>query len=362
MTDAAVYAVRLMTEVTEREALAADLAVSETWFFRGGRPLFDRLAAFITDRAAGRSPGNTVRVLSAPCSTGEEPYSLAIALHERFLTPDDYVVDAVDMSERALARARAARYGTFAFREAGTDMRPAYFRRVDDQWELLSHLRAGVRFQSANFADPTCLATERAYDLILCRNLFIYLTPDARVRAAANLDRLLTLDGRLCVTPAEADRLPPGRFSADGSAEFGIYRRAGVGSTIHKVITPRPDAAPTATPPPTKSPLAPERSGSHPAPGTLEAARAFADSGQLGEARAVCEWLLRTRPTDADVLALLGVVHLAAGRGDDAFDAFPPEHAEAMAHMVGLCERRGDPTRAAALRRRLARLAPKEGA
>jgi len=94
-TDPAVYAARLMTEAAERDALAADLAVSETWFFRGGRPLFERLAGFVADRAAGRSPGNVVRVLSIPCSTGEEPYSLAIALYERFLTENDFTIDAV---------------------------------------------------------------------------------------------------------------------------------------------------------------------------------------------------------------------------------------------------------------------------
>src|SRR5947209_13114807 len=114
------------------------------------------------------------------------------------------------MSDRALAKAAAARYGVFAFREAGTDMRPAYFRDVEGQWELLPHLRAAVRFQPGNLTEPDFLASERAYDLILCRNLFIYLTPDARLRAMANFDRLLAFDGRLCVTPAEADRLPPG--------------------------------------------------------------------------------------------------------------------------------------------------------
>ena len=358
LTDPAVYASRLMTEPAERDALAADLAVSETWFFRGGRSLFDRLAAFV----AGRTPGNAVRILSVPCSTGEEPYSLAVALHERFLTPDDFTIDAVDLSERALARAKAAGYGAFAFREAGTDIRPPYFRRVEDRWELLPHLRAAVRFRTGNLTDPLFLTGERAYDLIVCRNLFIYLTADGRVRAMANFDRLLALDGRMCVTPGEADRLPPGRFVPDGPTESGIYRRVGVGSALHKVLAPLADAPEAATP---VAPTAPEGAA---APGTLDAARRLADAGRLDEARAACERLLRTRPADADAQSLLGVVYLAAGRTNDAFEALRkalylvPDHAEAMSHMMGLCERRGDTARAAALRRRLARLAPKEGA
>ncbi len=371
LSDPALYTARLMTEQAERDALAADLAVSETWFFRGGKMLFERLAGFLADRLTAR-PGVSARALSVPCSTGEEPYSLAIAMHERFLTPNEYTLDAVDQSERVLARAVAARYSPFAFREGGTDSRPAYFRHTEtDQWELLPHLRAAVRFLPDNLTSPLFLAKERAYDLIICRNLFIYLTPDARVRATANFDRLLALDGRLCLTPAEADRLPPGQFVPDGPTEFGIYRRAGTGGEPPRA---RADASSAPTPAPVKvtslarsGPLKNAPRAAPAPPNTLEAARLLADAGQLDEARAACEALLRARATDADALALLGVVHLAAGRPGLALDALrkalylAPDHAEALTHMMALCERRGDTARAAALRRRLDRLAREEG-
>ncbi len=361
LTDPAVYAAQLVADAAEREALAADLAVPETWFFRGGRALFDRLAGFV----AGRATGAPARVLSIPCSTGEEPFSLAIALHERSLAATDFVIDAVDLSERALARATAARYGAFAFREAGADVRPAYFRPVEDQWELLPHLRAAVRFRAGNLTDPLFLAGERAYDLILCRNLFIYLTPDARIRALANFDRLLAPDGRLCVTHGEADRLPPNRFQPDGPTETGIYRRTGADAAIPKRTaphgTPAPETVARPAPPPAPTPVAAPKTD------TLAAARALADAGRLDDARAMCERLLRARSTDADALALLGVVHLAAGRADEAFDTFRkvlylvPDHAEALTHMLSLYERRGDAAGAAALRRRLARTTRPEG-
>ena len=370
LSDPALYTARLMTEQSERDALAADLAVSETWFFRGGRILFERLSGFLADRASTRTAGGRIRALSAPCSTGEEPYSLAVAMHERLLTPDEYAIDAVDQSERVLARAAVARYGPFAFREGGTDTRPAYFRRVEEQWELLPHLRAAVRFLPGNLTDPLFLAGERPYDLIICRNLFIYLTPDAKMRAMTNLDRLLALDGRLCVTPAEADRLPPGRFVLEGSTEFGIYRRVGVGSGLHRALDrPAEDLAKTPVP---DRPVNLARAGvpkdaPAPTPNTIEAARFFADAGRLNEARAVCEFLVRARATDADSLALLGVIHLAAGRPDEAFDALrkalylAPDHIEAVSHMMALCERRGDTAHAAALKRRLDRLTREEG-
>lgn len=370
LTDPALYTARLMTEQSERDALGADLAVPETWFFRGGRILFDRLAGFLADRASMRTAGTRVRALSVPCSTGEEPYSLAIALHERLLTPDDYAIDAVDQSERALSRAAIGRYNEFAFREGGTDSHPAYFRRVDERWELLSHLRAAVRFLPGNLADPIFLPLERPYDLVLCRNLFIYLTPDAKVRAMANLDRLLALDGRLCITPAEADRLPPGRFVPDGPPEFGIYRRSGAGSDSHRALGAQTELAPPLKPPGgswaglSKELLRPAPTSAN----TLEAARIYADAGLLNEARTVCEAILRARATDVEALALLGVIHLAAGRTDEALDALRkalylnPDHVEAVSNMMALCERRGDKARAAALRRRLDRLTREGGA
>jgi chemotaxis protein methyltransferase WspC len=353
VTEPAFYALRLITDQVERDALACEMTVPETWFFRGSRALFDRLAVFVAERAADRTPGNAVRILSVPCSTGEEPYSLAIALAERLLTADDFAIDAVDLSERALAKAAAGRYSSFAFREAGADARPVYFRQVDDRWELLRRLRDAVHFRPGNLTEPTFLAHERVYDLVVSRNLFIYLTPDARLRAMANLDRLLALDGLLCVTPGEADRLPPGRFVPEGPAEFGLYRRVASVSLLKT-----PGAAPPSWPGrvAAEPPKPPPRAEAD----MLEAARALADSGRLDEARAICELLRVAHEASADRLTLVAAMDLAGGRADEAYQSLRqalylvPDHPEAINLMIGLCERRGEKARAAALRRRLA--------
>jgi chemotaxis protein methyltransferase WspC len=353
LDDDTLYAMQLATDTAEQEALAVELAVSETWFFRGGRALFEKLAGFLADRAA-RAGGARVRALSVPCSSGEEPYSLALALHERFLTPNDYQIDGVDISPRALDRALAARYRGFAFRDTGTDVRPAYFRHTDGEWELLPHLRAGVRFRPGNLTEPQFLAGEMPYDLILCRNLFIYFTEPGQRRALANLDRLLAINGRLCLSPAEADKLPAGRFTPDGPSAFGVYKRAtGSSGTL-----PAPAAREEPAPP---APVAP------PGP-SLETARALADAGQLDDALRACAQILKARPASADALALVGVIHLAAGRTAEAADALRkalylvPDHAEATEHTIAVCERRGDRARAAALREKLARANKKGGA
>lgn len=350
INDPAVYAARLLSDPQERDALAAELVVPETWFFRGGYPLFSRLANIVAERLSCSTRVPPVRILSIPCSTGEEPYSLAIALYERFLSSEEVHIDAVDISQRALEKALRARYSSFSFREAtNPELRTLYFQPYHDQWELLPHLRAYVHFHHGNLTNPRLLAGEKPYDLIICRNLFIYLTTEARQLALDNLERLLTFDGCLCLTAAEADRLPANHFARDGPSEMGIYRRV---NFAFRADISRPTPLPTdwATLSATTAPSSSR---------TLSTARALADAGQLEQARRVCEELLVQTPTDADTFALLGVIHLALGHTETAFDLFRktlylvPDHIEALSHMLALCERKGDRARAAVLRRRL---------
>ncbi|MFO0797429.1 MAG: CheR family methyltransferase [Gemmataceae bacterium] len=349
---AADYAEVLATDPTEWAALVEELMVSEGWFFRGGAAYFRELARWLRERAAGRTP----RALSVPCGCGEEPYSLALALDDEGV-PGLATIDAVDLSPASVRRAEAARYPAFAFREAGADPRPRYFREVGpNRWELDRRVRAAVRFRVGNLVAADFLAEEAPFDLILCRNLFIYLTDEARGRAVANLHRLLAPGGRLCLTPAEADRLPPGMFTAEGSAALATFVRT-------EEARPKPAPKSGATPRPGVRPDAPvEASGiCFEPPESSSAARSLADAGNLDAARAACERALRAGPS-AEWYSLLGVIDLAAGRAGDAESSFrralylDPDHREALTHLAVLCEGRGETGPASGLRRRLARL------
>ena len=360
------YAGLLAADSAEWAALLADLIVSETWFFRGGRAYFAHLSRWIRGRR-GPSP---VRVLCVPCSTGEEPYSLAVALDEDGVSPASYRIDGVELSADLVARAAAGNYAAFSFREPGPDPRPRYFREtVGGRWAVLAGVREAVRFRPGNLAVPEFLAGEPPYNLILCRNLFIYLTAAARIQALANFDRLLAPDGLLGLTAAEADALPAGRYTADGPPSFALFRR----TTAPHDATPtadrvEPSAAAHARdcgvgnrasiigpfPPDDPEPVAA-------ASPSMADVRYLADAGRLAEARAAGERAVAASPS-ADLLGLLGVIELAAGRSDAAAEAFrkalylDPDHAEALEHMVVLAERRGEPAQAAGFRRRLARL------
>jgi chemotaxis protein methyltransferase WspC len=388
VTSAAAYAGLLAADPREADALAAELLVPESWFFRGGRVLFEKLAEFISNRVTGSSFEKTARILCVPCSTGDEPYSLAIALQDRLVPTTAYRIEGVDLSEAHLGRARAARFTSFSFREPGPDIRLTYFTPVGDKWELRPSLRQAVRFRHANLTDPTFLVGEQPFDLIMCRNLFIYLTPDARKKAVANLDRLLAPDGWLCLTPTEADRLPPGQFVPHGPPEFGLYKRAnGVTANPARPASVQPRSSgvlprPTASPPSQASQwlsLPPHENSNRPitvpavpAPPpvvpavSLEAARALADGGQLNEARAMCLRILGQSANNPHAYTLLGVINQVEGKTDDAAEALrkalylDPDHAEALSLMIVICERKGDAAQAASFRKRLGRLARKE--
>ena len=374
VADVGDYTRTLTAEAVEWSALLTHLLVSESWFFRGGRPLFDYLAGWVRDRASSRP----VRILSVPCSTGEEPYSLAIALRETGVPSSHFHIDAVDLSPDHLHRASAGVFNAFAFRDATSDPREfAFLHRSDDRWELLPRYRESVHFRPGNAIERNFLGDEAPYDLILSRNLFIYLTPDGCNRAMVNLDRLLAPDGQLCLTPAEADRLPSARFELDGPVAFALYRRTH--ATSSGVVPLASRSGTTTVAPPRSAVKAPTTPLAPPPPrieiakpstrvvNPFEIARSLADAGQLDEARAACERLLESLPT-ADGFALLGVIHLAAGRHTDASGAFrkalylDPDHAEALTHMIVLHEQRGEAEPAAALNRRLARVRRREPA
>lgn len=376
VTDPHAYGALLRTGRELQELINA-VVVPETWFFRDCEP-FRLLQRHVADNWWRRS-GETLRVLSIPCSTGEEPYSIAMTLLDAGLGALNCAIDAVDVSTRALGIAQQAIYGARAFRESDLSFRDRYFEPASDgkQYALDTRVRQLVAFAHGNVLDPA-FADRVPYDVVCCRNLLIYLDRPGRETALRTLERLLKPGGLLFLGHAET---PEGHRPS-----FESVRHRG--AFAYRKVAPRPGAdRPPPVPTAARRPAAvsPRRAGprvaatraggkpSHrpveaPTGAALDEVRRLADEGKLQEAALACAGHLQTNQTDADAHCLRGVILEAAGRVEEAEASYRKalyldrEHHEAIWHLVLLLEGKGRQAQADVLRQRAARLRPHAGA
>lgn len=320
----------------ELGALAAELTVGETYFFRH-REQFEALRLAVLPelcRARGPGPLRRLRALSAGCASGEEPYSLAICL--RSLPPDlldpqaDWSITAIDLNPRALAQARQARYGEWSLRGLGALERQQWFRRVGDRYETAMDLRAHVAFEQRHLAaDDPLFWAPGAFDVIFCRNVLMYLEPQALRAAASNLERALAGDGALFLGHAESAR----------GCHFGLepvhaqgcfyYRHARAAAPLPSApAMPAPMAPPISLPAPLPAAAqpAPPELPELPkvAPDAADAADAPAPRARLyaligaelqQEALALAEQLAAAAPRDAELLLARAALQAQSGAG-----------------------------------------------
>lgn len=257
IVDPFVYASRLRDDDTEFFAYVSEIVVPETWFFRNPET-FESLAKFaqtvLRDRQGGR-----IRILSAGCSTGEEVYTIAIALHKIGIPLASCEIEGVDLSPRHIEKARQARYNDFSFRSIDASAMAPYFRHSEGFLELLPFIRDAVRFRVANLADPVFLVGERPYDIILCRNVLIYFTAEARKNVLSRLERLLASGGVLALGHAESNELDRKVWERFGSPTHGIFRRLKdvFIDPLNPVLTPATWMAPKPTDSGTLRPISP---------------------------------------------------------------------------------------------------------
>jgi chemotaxis protein methyltransferase CheR len=173
------YVERLSVEPLERQALLDLVTVQETSFFRDGGQL-DALVRRIVPRA--QAP---IVIWSAGCATGQEPYSLAMALDEAGV--QDWWIVASDLSAHACARTRGARYSKAELRGLSPARAGRYLQRVDGEWEIVPELRERVTVVHQNVATDLPPVGRGSCTAAFCRNVFIYLS---RARVRSCLDRI----------------------------------------------------------------------------------------------------------------------------------------------------------------------------
>jgi chemotaxis protein methyltransferase WspC len=226
------YTAILTVDAEEMQKLAEALCVHETWFFRDAAP-FHCLRHFVRN-SWPQFGERVIRVLSVPCSTGEEAFSIAITLQDCGMLSNAICVEGVDISRAAIEVAERATYNAMSFRQMESEFagyNDRFFRRSGEQWIMRDELRRLVRFRQGNLVDSGFLVDDEAYHVIFCRNLFIYFDELSRQRALQNLYRLLRPQGMLYIGHVEAAAFIDSRFAPyHGDFPFALRRDTGLGT------------------------------------------------------------------------------------------------------------------------------------
>ena len=179
---------------------------NETYFFRETAH-FDAILQHVIPEIPRGSDRRPIRILSAACSSGEEPYSLAIRLAEAGLELNGvhWQIDACDLNPARVDQARRATYDGLSFRAVDDATRARFFEPVEEgRHRLKERYRRSVRFFQANLATPFSGAAWGQYDIVLCRNLLIYFGPESFDRLIGRFAQLLLPGGHLFLGHAES--------------------------------------------------------------------------------------------------------------------------------------------------------------
>ena len=311
VVDSRTYWELVSASPAELQALAEAVVVAETWFFRD-REAFAAMARVAHNDWLPTHPEGVLRLLSLPCSSGEEPYSMAMALLDSAFPANRCCIDAVDISVQALTHARRAVYGKNSFRGADLGFRDRHFEATPHGYRVSDAVRQPVRLHQGNLLAEDFLPGTEIYDMIFCRNLLIYFDRLTQERAIRVLQRLLTASGVLFVGPSEAGLLLSHDFVSAKVPRAFAFRKVGA---VERTAARAP-VLPIVEPPPARRRLAPPRV----APNALalaipivarqspdaaleaatglalgfEQASLLADQGRLVEAAKCCEEHLRS--------------------------------------------------------------------
>lgn len=373
----------LRTSATELQALIETVVVPETWFFRD-REAFAALAHIACHEWLPTHPHGLLRLLSLPCSSGEEPYSMAMALLDAGFPTNRYCIDAIDISARVLTHAKRAVYRKNSFRGVELGFRDRYFEVTAQGHRVGDAAREQVRFRRGNLLAVDFLPGTEIYDVIFCRNLLIYFDRSTQDRAVHVLQRLLAVNGVLFVGPSETGLLLSHRFVSAKMPLAFAFRKIGASSRATAPASTRPLLRALTRPKIAASPAALEssslnrakalaallaRTPADPAKAEpelgIDHAAQLADQGRLAEAAQCCEAFMCGHAPSAQAFCLMGLIRAAGGELPAAAQYYrkalylDQNHQETLVHLAFLLDKQGDAAGAQVLRNRMLRIAQK---
>jgi chemotaxis protein methyltransferase CheR len=219
--------------LVQGDQLINAVTVSETHFFRDAAQ-FDALYHHILPEIIQRRRSvRTLRIWSAGCASGEEPYSIAMLLRELLPDAQEWAITILgtDINTQALARARRGSYSDWAFREArAKEWRPRYFKAQGNRYELSPEVRRMVTFEQLNLAEacyPSYETNTMFMDLVLCRNVTIYFGEQVICQVVDRFYDTLVDGGWLVVGHCEPSLMTYRRFQARNFPNTVAYQRTG---------------------------------------------------------------------------------------------------------------------------------------
>jgi len=383
ITDIGSYLGKLQASSHEWEALIDSVIVPETWFFREPES-FTFLKHYVLSEWLPRNPQGVLRVLSVPCSTGEEPYSIAIALLEAGLNPINIHIDAIDISKNSLLKAQQAIYNQYSFRGNTQLFQQGYFQSTEAGYNLCEQVKNMVNFLSGNLLDSNLLLPTPLYDIVFCRNLLIYFDRATKLHTIKVIEKLLTPEGLLFVGHAETGLLLNSCFVSvrhplafayqkvvryhsvmkEGNTYGGCLDKTTVNNLGHKsrlinIILPQ---HPKSYLPDETTKIKTKISTPNIPDNLLETAKILADRGCLDEAIQLCNSYLSQNRGSIEAYVLLGQMQQAMAQNEQAAQSFQkaiylqPTHEEALTHLALLREHQGNIASANLLWQRIHRL------
>ncbi len=326
-----IYLLRLLRDSDEQQALTQLLLISESWFCREMEPLQAALCAL-------RQRTDELTILSAPCARGEEAITALFAAEQAGFSTRDIHVDGYDAAEEAVARAKRFTYHRSSFRQTQLLFETSYFEAAGDDLRLRDHLQPRILVERANLLDAAWAPRSTVYDLILCRNVLIYLTPTSQRDLVKKLMSVLAPHGLFIVAAAEAPLVSALGYKHSLSSPLIFSPRTYVPPkrSVSRSLT-RKESLKAARPKLSDAPKYTSTKQSRSAPVDLDA---LANRGDIELAFERALDALEKTPNDPELHFLLGVISASCGHTREALSWFrqvlllSPEHEEASLYLV----------------------------
>lgn len=359
------YYKHLINNSEELHLLLETSVIPETWFFRDEKPF----KIILDNISNGLKNANTkkCKILCIPCSTGEEPYSIAMYLKKHKIPDSAFDIQATDISQQSIAIAKQACYGKNSFRgQQSKKYIDDFFTLSDSRYELNNSIKSLVEFHRLNILNKRDFIFKEKFDFILCRNLLIYFDITTKQLAYNNLYDLLSNEGLLFIGHSEFGSVPEDKFKTTKiNSAFCLIKTSNNTYEVNtksssqrkqtqqvsklKLVVPPAKKAFANTEQDTESDnknhfILEDDSGIK----LLDHARTLANIGNYDEAEANCLKYIDQNGDHEESFFLLGLISEACGNNNQAQDFYKkalylnPKHYETLIHLSLILESQGE--------------------